>query len=280
VATGSCAGLDGGIQIDAPIGGAGGAIDAAGAGGTTGAGGVVGDGGLVGSGGKSGAGGITGAGGKSGAGGLTGTGGTSSTTPGPCGDLVDDMELGTGWICTGNDRVGFWFTYVDDYDSRSTITPLPNQVAKPVLMSTPRDSSQYAMHAYGTFTDYAGLGVLFNIAAEGATPKIYDASAYTGIKFWAKGSSSSYLRVFGQMDTTESVANGGTCALTTCTASSYLFTSLTSSWKEVTLPFSYLAGGSYTFKASRLWSIEFGPYSCSTYDCSFDFWIDDIRLYK
>jgi hypothetical protein len=187
------------------------------------------------------------------------------------------MEAGTGWICTGNGRVGFWFTYVDDYDAHSTITPVPNQVAKPVLMSTPRETSQYAMHAYGVYNDYAGLGVLFNIAAEGETPKIYDASAYTGIKFWAKGSGT-YLRVFGQMDTTEPVANGGTCTSTSCTAN-YDLLSLSTSWKEFKVPFSYLTGGTVSFKASRLWSIEFGPYTCSA-DCSFDFWIDDVTLYK
>ncbi len=262
LAAGSCSPPDASIETDAPLGGAGGA------GGT---GGSVGSGGAVATGGVPGTGGITSSGG------IVGTGGTS-TSPGPCGDLVDDMEAGTGWSCEGNNRKGFWFTYVDSYDSKSTIIPAPNQVAKPELMSTPRDTSTRAMHASGTFTDYVGMGVLFNIAAEGATPKTYDASAYTGIKFWAKGSGS-YLSVLGQTDATETVENGGTCTKTSCIGNSVLFTSLSSSWKQFTVPFSYLTGGTAIFEPASLWSIEFAPY-CGSYDCSFDFWIDDITLYK
>ena len=274
VGTPGCSGLDASIQTDAPIGGGSGAI---GTGGAIGLGGIVGGGGAIGVGGATGLGGIVGLGGITGSGGVIGTGG--ATTAGPCGDLVDDMESGTGWICTGNDRVGFWFTYVDDYSSKSTITPAPESVAKPELLSTPRDASQLAMHAYGKYTDYAGLGVLFNLAVEGGTPKTYDASAYTGVRFWAK-SSYSYLLVRGQTDATESVDNGGTCTKSSCIGNYYTLSSVSSSWKEYSVAFSKLDDGTATFKASNLWSIEFGPHSCSSSNCSFDFWIDDVRLYK
>jgi len=133
------------------------------------------------------------------------------------------------------------------------------------------------MHAYGTFTQYAGLGVLFNLPVRGDVPGTWDASAYTGIKFWAKGSPS-YLKVLGQMPATQSVANGGTCTTSSCAANYYLLTTLSSSWQQFTIPFAYLTSGTATpFKPASLWSIEFGPYATVT---SFDFWIDDLMLYK
>lgn len=248
LANGSCTTPDASIQPDAPV---------------VGSGGVTGSGGVVGS------------------GGVGGTGGTTSTTPGPCGDLIDDMESGTGWICNGNSRVGHWFTYVDSYSSKSSITPLPNTIALPELLSTPRDTSQHAMHVAGKFTDYAGLGVLLNLPVFGQVPGVYDASGYTGIKFWVKGTPI-YMEIRGQMPSTESVDNGGTCSLTTCMPNLYLTSSITTSWKQITIPFSYFTGGSTTpFKASTLWSIEFGPYNYYyDVDASFDFWIDDLTFYK
>jgi hypothetical protein len=247
--------------------------------GGAGTGGKVGTGGLVGTGGK-GTGGIVGTGGL-GTGGVSGTGGTTSTTPGPCGDLIDDMEAGTGWICNGNGRVGYWYTYVDSYTSSSSITPAPGDIAKPALMSTARDTSQYAMHVYGKFTEYAGFGFLLNLAVQGEVPSIYDASGYTGIKFWAKGSPSD-MEVRAQMPSTSTVANGGTCALTSCMPNLELLSSLSTSWKQFTVPFSYLTGGSVTpLKPSNLWTIEFGPYNSSgNLDTSFDIWIDDVTFYK
>jgi hypothetical protein len=80
--------------------------------------------------------------------------------------------------------------------------------------------------------------------------KTYDASGYTGIKLWAKGSRI-YLDVIGQLDSTELLENGGTCAATSYYGASYLFTSLSSSWKQFTLPISYLTGGTATFKPAH-----------------------------
>jgi hypothetical protein len=238
---------------------------------------VVSTGGITGSGGITGTGGKTGSGGAPGFGGMVGTGGTSSTTPGPCGDLIDDMEADTGWICAGNGRAGSWYTYVDSDSTASKITPAPGSVALPELLPTPRVStSLYAMHAAGYAYSYAGIAFLLNNPVLNDPPGTFNATGYTGIKFWAKGSAT--LKAVGQMPSTEPTKYGGTCAATSCNANTYVFgTSLSSSWTQFTLPFSYLAGGTSTpFMPSTIWSLEFVPYGGG----SFDFWIDDVTFYK
>ncbi len=77
------------------------------------------------------------------------------------------------------------------------------------------------------------------------------------------------------MPSPESVENGGTCTATTCIPNSYVYSSLTSSWTQITVPFSYFTGGLKTFNSSTIWSFEFQPYLSGT----FDLWIDDLTFY-
>jgi hypothetical protein len=150
-------------------------------------------------------------------------------------------------------------------------------VALPQLIPTPRVSaSLYAMHVSGYAYSYAGLAFLLNNPVLNETPGTFNATGYTGIKFWAKGSA--YLKVVGQMPATESTTYGGTCAAASCYGNAYIFgTALSLSWTQLTLPFAYLTSGSATpFLPSSIWSIEFVPYGGGT----FDIWIDDVTFYK
>ena len=132
------------------------------------------------------------------------------------------------------------------------------------------------MHATGSFYSYAGIGFLLNQPVTNGATGTFNASGYTGIKFWAKGSG--YLEVLGQMPSTEPTKYGGTCAATSCYGNGYVITtSLSSTWTQLTVPFTYLTGGySSPFMPSSIWSIEFLPYE----NGAFDFWIDDITFYK
>jgi len=242
---------------DAPAGGTGGNTGIGGAGGTTTITPAAGAGGST----------VTTA--VGGAGGTTATGGAVG-----CGALIDDMEAHTGWICQGNGRVGHWFTYVDSELTTSSIFPPPDTVALPELLSTPRGTSQYAMHASGRFYSYAGIGCLLNTPVVDANHGTYNGSGYTGIKFYAK--STAGLRVTAQMPSTESIEYGGTCTVTTCSPNYYLYSSLSfSSWTLITVPFSYFASGLKTYNSSMIWSFEFQPYTTG----SFDLWIDDLTFY-
>jgi len=243
-----------------------------------GAGGVAATGGAIASGGVTPTGGVTSTGGVGASGGAMGSGGgVGSGGVAGCGTLVDDMEDGDGLICTGNGRSGHWFTYVD---SAGTITPPPSDTvaASPTMLSPVRGSSQFGMHAQGTYSGYAGIGCLLNNPVIGQTPKTYDALAanYTGVHFFAKSDAGLYFAI--QTSATISTMYGGTCTMATCYGASYTLSPSqvsSTSWQEFSVPFSLLTPGVATFRASDIWNIAFQPYTKG----AFNLWIDDVSFY-
>ena len=206
---------------------------------------------------------MTGAAGHGGAGGVAGTSGTSG-----CGNLIDDFEADTGNICRDSGRVGHWFSY---HDSASTFFPTGTP-SLPSLLPTPRGTSQRALHINGTDVQYAGIGCSIN----DVPTKTYDATAYTGVRFYIMGTAAAPLVVV-QTRSTESATYGGDCTLATlgCVGNSAPIPGLQASdWTLVTMPFSALAGGTAAFNAGDVWSIEFQPGIGS-----FDLWIDDLSFY-
>jgi len=261
--------------------GAGGVI---GTGGIISTGGIVGTGGIVSTGGLVGTGGVVSTGGVIRTGGVSSTGGTTSATGGTggCGYLIDDMEADTGQICHGNGRVGLWYTYLDTSAS-SAITPATSGAALPSYMSSPRGTSYYAMHVQGYYSTYAALAVWLNKATFAGTTGTYDASAYKGITFWAKGNGNGGgFNAIGQMASTEMVKYGGLCTATSCAGDYYTLTGLSSTtWKQYTVPFTSLTGGTVTpFDPTSTWSFEFQFYSTTSLaGVAFDLWIDDLSFY-
>jgi hypothetical protein len=253
----------GGTGGDAGNGGSLGAMGGGGSGGTAGT--AAGVGGSAGKGGGAGAGGAGGSAGQGGAAG-TGTAGTGTAGAGACGSLIDDMEAGTGYVCQGNGRTGSWFSYVSTY---GTFGP-PGYPVPTTLLASPRGASTRAMRAYGTNDEYAGFGCWLV-----TTPATYDASAYTGLRFYATGTPAT-LRVIVQTAGTESTTYGGDCVLPTLEcAGNETQVSITSSWALYQVPWSSLVGGTATFDESDIWSIEFQPGATGT----FDFSIDDLSFY-
>jgi hypothetical protein len=177
--------------------------------------------------------------------------------------------------------VGLWFTYVDT-SATSAIAPATTAAALPEFLSTPRGASQYAMHMQGYYSTYAGIAVWLNRASFSSSTGTYNASAYTGIKFFAKGSGGT-LNVVGQMASTESTTYGGTCTSTSCSGNYYVYPSALSStaWTQISVPFSSLTGGTVTpFSPTSTWSLEFQYYaSTSMGGAPFDLWIDDLTFY-
>ena len=241
------------------VGGAAGAAPATGTGG--GAAGGAAAGGAA-AGGTTGMGGA--AGGAAAAGGMNGSGGGSG-----CGALIDDMEDGTGRICQGSGRNGKWFSY---RDGNSTLAP-SGEIPAPSAVSPPRGSSQRAMHTYGTFVQYAGIGCTLTAVPQTQT---FSAAAYTGIQFYAKGTATA-LTTIVQTASTESTTYGGRCALATlsCAGNSAPVANLSATdWTLVKIPFSSLANGTAPFDRTDIWSVEFQPGAGV-----FDFWIDDLSFY-
>jgi hypothetical protein len=188
--------------------------------------------------------------------------------------LIDDMEAGTGFICQGDGRVGYWYTYIDGLAGSSITPPVSESPSKPVAFSPPLGNSSHAMHASGAFSSYAGIGFLINAPVIDAAWSTYDASSRTGIEFSVKGTG--YLRVLMHTPATVATQYHGTCTTSVCMGAvsrNYLLSP--NVWVVIDLPFASLTSGTAPFNPGLLSAIEFQPNSAGT----FDLWVDDIRFY-
>jgi hypothetical protein len=180
----------------------------------------------------------------------------------PCGNLVDDMEDADNTTCIGNARWGAWFAY----DNMGDLPP-----PEPTLLDFAREDSILGMHFAGDDSP-AGIGFTFSFYLQWN----YDASAYTGLRFYARAASNTtILARFHCMDTTADEW-GGTCTTepeSLCTPND-ADVDLTTDWTLKTIPFTYPSGGISDFDKDEAVSVTF--YAPSG---SYDFWIDDVTLY-
>lgn len=202
-------------------------------------------------------------------GGNSGTGGAADPVF-SCLDpkTIDNFEDGTGRICVSDGRTGNWFSY---RDANSTLSPSGNPTV-PSTLDPPRGANSHrALHITGTFTQYAGAGCLMK-----PSPQTYNASAFSGVQFYGKGTASAPTFIV-QTSATESTIYGGQCTLPqlSCAgATAPLVGLLPNEWTLFKIPFSTLANGTSPFNAADIWSIEFQPGPGI-----FDLWIDDLSFY-
>ncbi|WP_438022925.1 hypothetical protein [Sorangium sp. So ce233] len=236
---------------------------------------------------------VEGAGGASGA-----TGGMSSATGGAGGgepvaptdvDLIDDMEDGDGAIEEAGGRAGYWYSY---NDGTGTQTPPVYTEEMPVgfvpeALTPPRGQSTMAVHTFGSgFTEW-GAGVRFPLNRPDMVALAYDASAYTGIVFWAKlGDAGAATTMKVNISDTVSEPAGGICDEAAgegdpdrCFDHWSYVASLGTEWAQVVIPFEELAregwGAEPTAQAidvAALYAIEFRFAQGE----DFDVYIDDI----
>jgi len=255
-----------------------GASGDAGAAGSSGSGGSPQDGGAAGAAGASGAGAAgmpasAGEGGGGGAhqGGSGNTGGTGNDVT--IADLIDDFESGDGSIPATNGRQGAWYAYNDGTDG-GTQTPVADATFVPE--SGGPSSSGLAAHTTGSgFTLWgAGIGMDFN--HDGQTRSTYDASAYQGVTFWARGSVTVNFKVLSAPTTP--IDQSGTCSAN-CEDHHQVAVSLNGSWAQYSFAFADLAqqgwGLAAAFDAKEVISLQFEVEQ----DTAFDFWVDDIGFY-
>ncbi|HET9931729.1 MAG TPA: carbohydrate binding domain-containing protein [Polyangiaceae bacterium] len=240
---------------------------------TGGGGEMTASGGAMASGGSGG-----GAGPKGGASG-SGGGNASGGAPPLVTEMIDDMEDGDGRILMMNGRQGPWHTF---NSGESTQMPAGPSITPEMAGA---NGSMLAMHTSGKGFAYAGIGFdLSNAdtAPESAQSKAYDASAWTGVVFMAKGgpSASAKLRIEIPMRDFVPSDRGGTCSGSCWNVYGFQMPmALGSSWQEVKVPFSSLVreDGSTkpAFDSKQIMSISFKQQKDD-----FDFWIDDVRFYK
>lgn len=203
-------------------------------------------------------------------------------------DMIDDMEDGDGSIITTNGRVGAWYAYndlADGKDTTGTQTPAAMTPGFPMAsIDPPRDQSTKAAETKGGgFTGW-GAGIGFDLNNDGTSKHPYDASQYTGITFFARSTATGPGSLRVNVQDAQTAPEGGICdpkAAKGCNDHRGSSVTLTSDWKQYTLPFAAMKTLNFgqqfpTFMTDKLFAIQFQV----GVNVNFDFWIDDIAFYK
>jgi hypothetical protein len=120
----------------------------------------------------------------------------------------------------------------------------------------------------------------FDLNNSGTAKGTWDAGAYTGIAFWAKGSA---FRVKILVPATVPTAEGGSCTpqgTNQCGNNHGMAVTPGTDWQQVVVPFASLTqesgwGIQAQFDKTKVIGIQFQVGAGST----FDYWIDDIGFY-
>lgn len=198
--------------------------------------------------------------------------------------VIDDLEDRDNAVSKVSGRTGFWFTYLDTLGS--TITPAPDKTGtSPLMPSTTSCHGGMACVAVSGTTGasdaatnkypFAGVGFDFSNVKKSCP---YNASAYSGVRFWARGAASVRIKVVTAA--VADAASGGSCA-TSCNDAFGMNTTLTAAWSEVSVPFAtpMIAqegwGAMATFDKATLLAVQIQITSGQTFDLAFD----DIAFY-
>jgi len=183
--------------------------------------------------------------------------------------LIDDFEDNDARIAPLEHRAGFWSA---SNDNTATQRPAPGGPLSIARIPGGRGSSQFALHTSGAkFTKWGAL-----LAADFSARRCYDASAYAGIRFFARGRKS--FNVVAKMTQIAPEEHGGSCTHD-CSDSHRKSVALSENWQEVRVTWAELEqkgfGQAVPFDPRSLLSIEF---TVAPEQTPFDFWVDDLRF--
>jgi hypothetical protein len=233
-----------------------------------------------------------------GVGGSTGAAGSGvSGCPRSVPDIDNFDEAGRGGPATGgyfnlNCAMGSWYTYGD---SAGTVTPA---IGVAFTSDMPgHGGTGNAAHingtGFGTGTNGFGVGLGVNLNSSGMTVKTVDASAYSGITFWAMGTATGSLtgtnavRVALPIPASADAANGGTCtataAMSYCNGHWGKVINLTSAWAQYTIKWSDLtldmnSVGGPMFTQGTVIGIHWQVNGTPTMPASMNVWVDDLAF--
>ncbi|WP_437642591.1 CIA30 family protein [Sorangium sp. So ce854] len=217
----------------------------------------------------------------------TSTSSTTSATTGAGGgpqtlEMIDDMEDNDNAINAAGGRVGYWYTFNDGTEG-ATQEPPPDPEGTgetPFTMTAlepARGQSMYAARSWGSGFETWGAGFGFDLNSPEGAKAPYDASAYTGITLWAKGTTSATVMISDPGTDPE----GGVCTDECDKWQKSL--ALTEEWQQFTIPFADLKQGGWgtpagtdQIDATKLYSIQFQVGT----DPEFDVYIDDLAFYN
>jgi hypothetical protein len=217
------------------------------------------------------------------AGGISGSGGSGGAARAndvcanvPLGRLalLDDFNDGDSVAAPEAGREAYWFTVVDD----TAGTLVPSGAFFPVAGGP--DGSRAAHVSAENFTDW-GAALVANISHKEATRCPYNASAFAGLRFVAKGHGN--VRAQLSMPGVVDQEFGGACDAKggeICYDLHGTFISLTEQYRVYELPWSVFLqrgfGKQVPFDPTTIFSLQF---SFETPDLPVDFWLDDVAFW-
>ncbi|AUX24497.1 hypothetical protein SOCEGT47_050350 [Sorangium cellulosum] len=212
----------------------------------------------------------------------TGSGGGAPQTI----EMIDDMEDDNNGILAEGNRVGYWYTFNDGTEGAEQMPPPDPEGTgeEPFTMTAlepVRGASTMAARSWGSGFETWGAAFGFDLNSPEGTKIAYDASAYTGVTFWAKIGPGSATSAQVMISDRSTVPEGGVCS-DQCDNWQKQIT-LTEAWQQFTIPFADLKQGGWGDPAAtdqidttKLYSISFQFGTVP----EFDLYIDDIGFYN
>lgn len=182
--------------------------------------------------------------------------------------LIEDWEDEGSALLRADGRSGAWLTF-DDGTSKQNVAS--SSQLQPSRLSGGR--SRHGLHlSGGRFSEW---GVTFG--TDLATGACYDASAYDGISFWARGEVAVYVGV--QVIDIQSPKFGGFCSGDGCYNSHRARVNLSPAWQRHVVRWSQLEqlnpASRFPLDTKRIRFLEF---SILPEDTPFDVWLDDVSF--
>jgi endoglucanase len=194
----------------------------------------------------------------------------------PADYMIDDTEDNSNQVIIQKNRNGYWYTFVDKLGS--TITP-PAQTT--FLMSPGgANGSQHAARMMGKIAGsgaplFAGMG--FSLTDPKAP---YDATAYTGVSFFAKVGAGTTTSVRLKVPDINTDPAGKVC--TECFNDFGTDLTLTEQWKKYVVPFATMSqmegwGAPHpkSIDKSKLLGMQ---WQVTAQGVSYDVWVDNVQF--
>ncbi|HET7538747.1 MAG TPA: hypothetical protein VFK05_02710 [Polyangiaceae bacterium] len=182
---------------------------------------------------------------------------------------IDDFEDGDGRLLVIDKRAGTWIVFNDGSGQQK---PLAGSAFRAERIPGGRGASLFGLHTSGS--KFSKWGAVLGV--ELAPRRCYDASAYAGVVFWARGRAT--LRVGVKMTQVVAEEFGGSC-VQDCYDSHGAVRALSKDWQHYEVRWEELRqsgfGMQLAFDPHSLLSIEF---VVGANQPPFDYWIDDLSF--
>ncbi len=192
---------------------------------------------------------------------------------------IEDFDDGDAFI-SGDGRRGMWF----DFDDGSGGQQTPTASAWRLTQDGPGDEG-LALHVQGGgFTSWgSGFGVNFAWDEAENRACAYDATAWDGISFWAKGNVGGFAVGVAELDVTP-VEQGGRCT-SRCYGTHQVEVDLDDCWRQYAFSFSELEPVSWSpedgpVNAAELTALQFYAYTGTAPNNHHEYWLDQIEFYE